>query len=77
MQTLHRPNPSYMKKQTDIDDSMRSILVSWLVDVQEDFRMNTEVLYLAVHYIDCFLSHVKVVRAKLQLVGLAAIFIAS
>lgn len=72
-----RPRAEYMKKQPDINDSMRSILVDWLVEVSEEYRLQGETLYLAVNYIDRFLSFMSVVRAKLQLVGTAAMFIAS
>ncbi|KOC66169.1 G2/mitotic-specific cyclin-A [Habropoda laboriosa] len=76
-ETHHRPKPGYMKKQPDITYSMRSILVDWLVEVTEEYRLQTETLYLAVSYIDRFLSYMSVVRAKLQLVGTAAMFIAA
>ena len=76
-ETQHRPKPGYMKKQPDITYSMRSILVDWLVEVAEEYRLQTETLYLAVSYIDRFLSYMSVVRAKLQLVGTAAMFIAA
>ncbi|KAK0158871.1 hypothetical protein PV328_009814 [Microctonus aethiopoides] len=73
----HRPKPGYMKKQPDITYAMRSILVDWLVEVAEEYRLHSETLYLAVSYIDRFLSYMSVVRAKLQLVGTAAMFIAA
>lgn len=66
-----------MRKQPDITDNMRSILVDWLVEVAEEYKLHTETLYLAVNYIDRFLSYMSVVRGKLQLVGTAAMFIAS
>jgi cyclin-A len=66
-----------MKKQPDITDAMRSILVDWLVEVSEEYRMQGETLHLAVNYLDRFLSYMSVVRAKLQLVGTTAMFIAS
>lgn len=66
-----------MRKQPDINDSMRTILVDWLVEVSEEYRLNGETLYLAVNYIDRFLSFMSVVRAKLQLVGATAILLAA
>lgn len=68
---------NYMSKQPDITHSMRQILVDWLVEVSEEYKLQTETLYLAVSYIDRFLSVMSVQRAKLQLVGTAAMFIAS
>lgn len=76
-ETVHRPKAGYMKKQPDITYLMRSILVDWLVEVAEEYRLQSETLYLAVSYIDRFLSYMSVVRAKLQLVGTAAMFIAA
>nr|CAH7722226.1 unnamed protein product [Callosobruchus chinensis] len=73
----HRPKPGYMKKQPDVTSDMRTILVDWLVEVTEEYRLRTESLYLAVNFIDRFLSYMSVVRAKLQLVGTAALFLAS
>lgn len=73
----HRPKPLYMKKQPDINQSMRTILVDWLVEVCEEYRLQNETLCLAISYIDRFLSFMSVVRAKLQLVGTAAMFIAA
>ncbi|XP_060532142.1 cyclin-A2 [Cylas formicarius] len=74
---LNRPKAGYMKKQPDIDGSMRAILVDWLVEVSEEYKLHTETLYLAVNYIDRFLSYMSVLRGKLQLVGTAAMFLAS
>merc|ERR1712098_597093 len=64
-------------KQPDINQSMRTILVDWLVEVSEEYKLQTETLYLAISYIDRFLSYMSVQRAKLQLVGTACMFIAA
>ena len=73
----YRPKPNYMKKQADITASMRSILIDWLVDVVEEYRLNIETLYLATNYIDRFLSQMSVLRSKLQLVGTSSMYIAA
>eukprot|EP00795_Rhopilema_esculentum_P000843 gene843-10587_t len=72
-----RPKPGYMKKQTDINCSMRAILVDWLVEVAEEYKLMEQTLYLTVNYIDRFLSCMSVLRGKLQLVGTACMLIAS
>lgn len=66
-----------MKKQQDITNSMRSILVDLLVEVSEEYKLHRETLFLAVNYIDRFLSQMSVQRSKLQLVGAASMFLAS
>lgn len=73
----NRPKSTYMKKQMDITSNMRSILVDWLVEVCEEYKLNPETLYLAVNYTDRFLSQMSVLRGKLQLVGTASMYIAS
>jgi len=77
MEQEFRPKSNYMKKQQDINSSMRSILVDWLVEVSEEYKLNVETLYLAVNYTDRFLSQMSVLRGKLQLVGTASMYIAS
>lgn len=76
-QVKSRPKAGYMKKQPDITNSMRAILVDWLVEVGEEYKLQNETLYLAVNYIDRFLSSMSVLRGKLQLVGTAAMLLAS
>lgn len=76
-ETKHMPKWNYMGKQPDITFSMRTILVDWLIEVAEEYKLQQETLYLAVSYIDRFLSVMSVQRAKLQLVGAACMFIAS
>ncbi len=56
---------------------MRSILIDWLVEVGEEYKLHTETMFLAVNYIDRFLSFMSVQRGKLQLVGTACMFIAA
>lgn len=76
-QTRHRPKAHYLQKQPDITDGMRRILVDWLVEVAEEYQLHAETLYLAVNFLDRFLSCMSVLRGKLQLVGTAAILLAS
>ena len=65
-----------MVEQNDINTSMRTILVDWLVEVSEEFRLSTETLHLATNYIDRFLSIMHVQRSKLQLVGTSCMLLA-
>uniref|UniRef100_L7N1K2 Cyclin-A2 n=1 Tax=Myotis lucifugus TaxID=59463 RepID=L7N1K2_MYOLU len=76
MEITCKPEVGYMKKQPAINNSMRAILVDWLVKVEE-YRLQNETLHLAVNYIDRFLSSMSVLRGKLQLVGTAAMLLAS
>lgn len=67
----------YMPYQKDITPNMRAILVDWLIEVAEEYKLSSETLYLAVSYIDRYLSKRTVMRGKLQLIGVAAMLLAS
>lgn len=56
---------------------MRAILIDWLVEVHMKFRLSPETLYLCVHMLDRYCSEERVPRAKLQLVGVTALFLAT
>lgn len=71
------PNPDYIEHQPDLEWKMRGILVDWLIEVHTRFRLLPETLFLAVNLIDRFLSAEVVALDRLQLVGVAAMFIAS
>merc|ERR1712025_504373 len=60
-------------------DKMRSVLVDWLVEVQIQFKLLQETLFLTVDTIDRFLAveDKTIHRSKLQLVGVAAMFLVS
>ena len=56
---------------------MRAILVDWLVEVSTEYKLHTQTLFLAVNYIDRFLSCMAVNRSRLQLVGTCCMYVAS
>lgn len=71
------PNPNYMENQKELAWKMRGILMDWLIQVHSRFKLLPETLYLAVNLIDRFLSARVVSLAKLQLVGVSCMFVAS
>lgn len=70
------PVRDYILEQPVISKWMRSLLVDWMVEVQESFELNHETLYLAVKLVDLYLGERKLSKEKLQLLGAAALFIA-
>jgi len=76
-QGRNRVSPSYLSKQTDINAKMRAILIDWLVEVHLKFELMPETLYLTVNLVDRYLEKEQVMRGKLQLVGVTAMFMAS
>ncbi|XVE63556.1 hypothetical protein DITRI_Ditri07aG0029800 [Diplodiscus trichospermus] len=74
----HRPSTNYMELlQQDITPSMRGILIDWLVEVSEEYKLVPDTLYLTVSLIDRFLSHNVIEKQRLQLLGVACMLIAS
>ncbi|XP_046675720.1 G2/mitotic-specific cyclin-B3 isoform X1 [Homalodisca vitripennis] len=67
----------YMEMQTSLSPQVRAILVDWMVEVQENFELNHETLYLGVKLVDSYLSRIKVSKQSLQLVGAASLMIAA
>lgn len=66
----------YMIEQPELSKWMRSLLVDWMVEVQESFELNHETLYLAVKIVDTYLGKEKVSKDALQLLGAASLLIA-
>lgn len=71
------PNPKYMDQQDELEWSMRSTLVGWLVQVHQRFNLLPETLFLTINYMDRFLSKRKVSLSRFQLVGAVALFLAA
>lgn len=72
------PSPKYMEEvQRDVNPSMRSILVDWLVEVGEEYKLHSDTLYLAVLFVDRTLSKMSVPRSQLQLMGVTCMLVAA
>ncbi|XAR72948.1 hypothetical protein NMG60_11019763 [Bertholletia excelsa] len=73
-----RPLPNYMERvQWDINPAMRYMLLDWLVEVAEEYKLVSDTVYLTISYIDRFLSQNAINRNKLQLLGVSCMLIAS
>ncbi|RCV19236.1 hypothetical protein SEVIR_3G385400v4 [Setaria viridis] len=73
-----RPRSDYIEAvQSDVTANMRTILVDWLVEVAEEYKLVADTLYLAISYVDRFLSANALSRDRLQLLGVAAMLIAA
>lgn len=78
MELDRRPSVNYMEMlQQDINPNMRGILIDWLVEVSEEYRLVPDTLFLTVNLIDRFLSQNHIEKQKLQLLGVACMLIAS
>lgn len=73
-----RATANYMEEvQEDINANMRGILIDWLVEVAEEYKLVPDTLYLTVSYIDRYLSNNVVNRQRLQLLGVTCMLIAA
>ena len=70
-----KPLYGYIQNQHDINEQMRAILIDWLIEVHYKFHLKDETLYQTVFIIDSYLSAFPILRAKLQLLGIAALLI--
>lgn len=57
---------------------MRAILLDWLIEVCEVYKLHRETYYLTVDYLDRYLSTItNISKNQLQLIGITCLFIAS
>ena len=71
-----KPVHTYMKKQKEINDQMRSILVDWIIDVHHKFGFTDETLFMTILIIDRYCSIEQISRIKYQCLGITALMIA-
>jgi len=62
-----------------VNGKMRAVLIDWLIEVHNQFRLLQETLYMTIFIIDRYLmlDGMSVKRGKFQLLGVAAMFTAS
>ena len=70
------PDYTYLTRQTEINEKMRSILVDWLIDVHFKFGFTDETLFMTISIIDRYLSICQITRTNFQLLGITALMIA-
>jgi len=70
---LIKPDYISTKFQPDLNETMRCILLDWLFNVHRRFQLGDRTLYL----LDAYLSRVSIKRNQLQLIGCAAMWVAS
>ena len=62
--------------QTDIKDTMRCILIDWIISLQNKFFRKSNTLFLTINLIDRYISKKPIHRTKFQLLGVTSLFIA-
>jgi len=68
----------YIQKHPSLEPRMRSVLLDWLIEVCEVYKLHRETFYLAVDYVDRYLSTQRnISKTRLQLIGVTALFVAA
>lgn len=70
-----RASRDYLSRQPHINEKMRAILVDWMVDVSQKFKLQPQSLFIAVNLVDRYLDRRPIERSRLQLAGVAALMI--
>jgi len=75
----HVPSASYFDcVQPDLKPHMRKIVTEWMLEVCEEQECQPDVYWLAVNYMDRFLSvSPRISKGRLQLLGAVSLFLAS
>jgi len=63
--------------QTDFTHQNRGMLLDWIIDVVQEFTLESETLFITVNLIDRTLSKILVLRGQLQLLGVACLNLAA
>ncbi|KAJ1082673.1 hypothetical protein NDU88_002838 [Pleurodeles waltl] len=68
----------FMQRHPHLQPKMRAILLDWLMEVCEVYKLHRETFYLAQDFFDRFMSTQQdVLKTRLQLIGISALFIAA
>jgi len=75
---FYQPKSYYFRLQPHLNETMRSILFDWLMEVSEEYHLTKETTHLSFNYIDRVLcTYSRFPREKYQLLGITCLFIAS
>lgn len=75
--TRFLPCGDYMERQIEVNKSMRHIMIDWMFEVSDEYKLSRDTLYMAVNLVDRFLSVYISPKSKLQLVGVTCLYIAA
>lgn len=76
-ETQFMAQSNYLSFHSNITEKDREKQINWLIELQVQFKLLPETLFITVNIIDRFLSKKRIDRDKLQLLGATAMLIAS
>lgn len=66
-----------MQNQKEVNATMRGILINWIIEVSQEYKLSQETLYLSKKIIDHVLGIEEIPRQQLQLLGIVSLLLAS
>lgn len=66
-----------MINQSEINESMRSELIDWIIEVGSKLNLRDETIFMSVNIIDRYLNLEKIKKTRLQIVGVTALVLAA
>ncbi|KAH8273856.1 hypothetical protein KR044_002204, partial [Drosophila immigrans] len=77
-QDSHLRSSTMLEQHPGLQPRMRAILLDWLIEVCEVYKLHRETFYLAVDYLDRYLhGERQVQKTHLQLIGITCLFVAA
>lgn len=73
----HTPSEELRFSSSEVSFGMRRILVDWMIEVAEEYKLVPETLFLSVSYTDVCLQKLNIRRSELQLLGVTCVLIAA
>ena len=70
------PDQYAFTRQKEITESMRSILLDWIMELCSMFYLKRETYYLAISHIDRLISSLYITRNDFQLIGISSLYLA-
>lgn len=67
----------WMVEVVEVSEYLNVLLMRFFFRVPQEYKLVSKTLFLAVNYVDRFLSAVSIERCKLQLLGVAALSLAA
>jgi len=72
-----RIKPNFMKNQQEINCRMRAIIVNWIIEVHDRFKLLPDTLFLSIIIFDRYMSIINNIdKNRLQLIGVTSLLIA-
>ena len=71
------PLNNYLNRQSEVTETMRTVLLDWLVDLHLKLKMFPRTLFIMISILDNYLAQKQIKKQELQLVGAAVLFLSA